>query len=478
MKKYSTQHQKRNKKGTLFLFATILLGGTVVFPGLSPQTSAASDTGTEGLTYMRNQGDTGYTVIGCTTASKDIVIPSEWNGSPVTEIDYEAFEDDDVLQYITLPDTLEEIGSDAFKDCDELRYIEIPANVTRIGTDAFAEDARLQNIIFRGNAPQMGSDFYKTGTYFTPICYASETATGFDSGDGTFGGMRISKIPMSDSGCTVVYETNRGTTIAPTEGIARGSLLAEPSTPVRAGYQFLGWYCDRFSNTRWTFQSATVSSDMILYARWGEIGNKVYNLSIAGWASAYNNVALWWSRQDWAERYEVWRFDSRSGKFRKIADTSCGFFEDKGRTLGKMYKYKVRGYATVYGKKKVMSWSKTFNAKAILEAPDVTEKVLKTGKTKLSWKKVSHANGYKVYREKGVSGKFELIGKTSSLSFTDSKKKKKSIDYYYTVRAYAKTKYGTVLGAKSNEYSGESGYAYLSGYDPDNWAKIFETDRG
>ena len=73
-------------------------------------------TPTEGLSYILNEDESGYTVSGIGTATDtDIVIPSEHNGLPVTNI-----------------------GDSTFNSCFSLTSIFIPDSVTSIGDFAFA----------------------------------------------------------------------------------------------------------------------------------------------------------------------------------------------------------------------------------------------------------------------------------------------------------------------------------------------------
>lgn len=71
------------------------------------------------------------------------------------------------------------------------------------------------------------------------------------------------------------------------------------------------------------------------------------------------------------------------------------------------------------------------------------------GTTTISWKKVTNASGYKVYRAKNKKGKYELLKTTTSLSYSDS-----SIvggqNYYYKVTAYYKNGSTTINGKDSD----------------------------
>ena len=123
---------------------------------------------TEGLELTLSDDGSFYTVTGIGTATDtDIVIPSTYNGKPVTAIGNDAFyvnlENDDVsnitsvfissgvtligdcafggcigLTSITIPDSVTSIGDYAFYDCSGLTSITIPDGVTSIDRYAFS----------------------------------------------------------------------------------------------------------------------------------------------------------------------------------------------------------------------------------------------------------------------------------------------------------------------------------------------------
>ena len=51
-------------------------------------------------------------------------------------------------------------------------------------------------------------------------------------------------------------------------GSAVEARIAEPSSPVREGYTFEGWYRDAARTDAWDFAADTVEQDTILYAKW------------------------------------------------------------------------------------------------------------------------------------------------------------------------------------------------------------------
>ncbi len=68
---------------------------------------------------------------------KELVIPAEYNGKPVTAIADDAFKECDSITSITIPNSVKSIGERAFYSCDSLTSVTIPNSVTSIGKNAF-----------------------------------------------------------------------------------------------------------------------------------------------------------------------------------------------------------------------------------------------------------------------------------------------------------------------------------------------------
>lgn len=74
-----------------------------------------------------------------------LTIPSTLGGKKVTEIQSEAFNYEDKLTDVIIPDTVETIGSNAFDSCDSLKNITISNNLTQLGHSAFDDTAWYEN---------------------------------------------------------------------------------------------------------------------------------------------------------------------------------------------------------------------------------------------------------------------------------------------------------------------------------------------
>ncbi|MDR1482897.1 MAG: InlB B-repeat-containing protein, partial [Synergistaceae bacterium] len=68
---------------------------------------------------------------------------------------------------------------------------------------------------------------------------------------------------------TVSFDSKGGTSVSPTTGVVSGTTISKPTDPThQEGYIFDGWYKDADYGTEWNFDTDTVTSDIILYAKW------------------------------------------------------------------------------------------------------------------------------------------------------------------------------------------------------------------
>ena len=95
-----------------------------------------------GLDYELEADGDGYALVGRGTFDGDVlVIPSNYDGKPVTSVAQNAFQFDDKLASVYIPDTVTIIGEDAFSYCDNLTIARIGTGVTFISQFAFANTA-------------------------------------------------------------------------------------------------------------------------------------------------------------------------------------------------------------------------------------------------------------------------------------------------------------------------------------------------
>ena len=116
---------------------------------------------TPGLLYTLNTDGTAYEVSIGTANASVIVIPSEYDGKPVTVIAIAGFRYKTTITSVTIPNSVTTISTDAFQGCTSLTSITIPDSVTTIRGYAFWDCTSLTSITIPDNVTSIGeSAFY------------------------------------------------------------------------------------------------------------------------------------------------------------------------------------------------------------------------------------------------------------------------------------------------------------------------------
>lgn len=171
----------------------------------------------------------------------------------------------------------------------------------------------------------------------------------------------------------------------------------------------------------------------------------------------YKTIQVSWTGTDYADSYNVYR-KTGSGNWKKIASGITGVsYKDTKAVTGTTYTYTVRAVSYTWGKAVLSNYDRSgVRGKAKLTAVSLTS-VKNAGKNtvKVSWKKVTGANGYRVYRSTSKNGEYTSAGfikKGSTVTFKD-KKVSEGKTYYYKIRAYrtvnGKRVYGPYSAVKS-----------------------------
>ena len=138
---------------------------TTPAPAPKPEPKAS-----EGLEYALSEDGSSYSVkkIG-TCKDTDIVIPSTYQGKPVTSIGKKAFYCCKALTSITIPDSVTSIRDSAFSHCSSLTSITIPNSVTSIGESAFRGCSSLTSITIPNSVTSIGEQAFQGCSSLTSI---------------------------------------------------------------------------------------------------------------------------------------------------------------------------------------------------------------------------------------------------------------------------------------------------------------------
>lgn len=141
-------------------------------------------------------------------------------------------------------------------------------------------------------------------------------------------------------------------------------------------------------------------------------------------------VKFTWKAVSGASKYRVFR-KTENGSWKKLADTSSVSYTDSTVSSGTLYYYTVRCISQD-GKSYISSYNANGLCICFLSAPALSSVSGTSSKVTLSWKKVSGAVKYRVFR-KTNGGSWKKLADTSSVSYTD-KTVSPAVNYTYTVR--------------------------------------------
>ncbi len=102
------------------------------------------------------------------TAS-NVIIPSTYNGKPVTRIGTNVFKNNKNITNVTIPNSIVEIDGEAFSGCTGLTGITIPEGVKTIEYGVFSGCTGLVSITIPESVESMGSDVFKDCPKLTSV---------------------------------------------------------------------------------------------------------------------------------------------------------------------------------------------------------------------------------------------------------------------------------------------------------------------
>ena len=351
-------------------------------------------------------------------ALSNVTIP---NG--VTSIGDSAFGNCTDLSSVTIPDSVTTIGRDAFFVCSSLSSVTIPASVISIGRDAFYYCNSLTDVYYDGTAEDWAKIFIGDGneplTNATLHCVPSAPVVkiGHSASSGkpqlTWRAMygatsyRIYRSTSKGSGYSLL-----GTTTA----------TSYTNTGAKAGTTYY-YRVKACNNAGLSPYSNIVSGNVVVTPKPSAPVVKIGNSASSG------KPMLTWNAVSGATSYKVYRATSQKGTYSLLGTVTATSYTNTGAKAGVTYWYKVKAVNSA-GES---AYSNVVSGRATVTTLTMGHSA-SSGKPQLTWKAVSGAASYKVYRATAKNGAYTVINTTKALTYTNVGAAL-GTTYYYKVEA-------------------------------------------
>jgi uncharacterized repeat protein (TIGR02543 family) len=103
--------------------------------------------------------------------------------------------------------------------------------------------------------------WYKDAEYTSRWNFASSTVTANIT-------LYAKWSPVEPGKVVVSFDAQGGSPVPAARSVDSGSKLSRPANPVKANYDFAGWYKEAAGTSPWDFAADTVTEDCTLYAQW------------------------------------------------------------------------------------------------------------------------------------------------------------------------------------------------------------------
>ena len=156
-----------------------------------------------------------------------------------------------------------------------------------------------------------------------------------------------------------------------------------------------------------------------------------------GYIASSGKPYLKWSTIIGASKYYVYRSSNEGGPYKYIGSTTGTSYTDPSAYAGYTYYYKVKAISRI--KTSANSVDSTVVMTVCHCAKPVVKITTSSGDPKLTWRTVTGASKYMVYRATSSGGTYTKVATTTAKTYTD-KTAKAGKTYYYKVKAVSKVK--------------------------------------
>ena len=386
----------------------------------------------------------GYAFSECTGLTS-VTIPNS-----VTTISGGAFSGCTSLTSVTIPDSVTDLGTYTFFGCGSLTEIKLPSALETIRRNVFSNCVRLTSVTIPKSVTYIEEKAFYYCDSLTDIYYAG-TASDW------------AKITIEDGNEPLTNATlhcAKSAPAAPVVKIGNSSTSGKPmltwnavegatsyriyrSTAKGSGYSLLG------TTTATSYTNTGAKAGTTYYYRVkavNDAGLSAYSNIVSGQvktvtpkpsapvvkignSAASGKPMLTWNTVSGATSYKVYRATSQNGTYSLLGTVTATSYTNTGAKAGVTYYYKVKA---------VNSAGESAYSNVVSGKTTVTTLTMghssTSGKPQLTWKAVSGAASYRVYRATAKNGAYSVINTTKALTYTNVGAAL-GTTYYYKVEA-------------------------------------------
>ena len=371
----------------------------------------------------------------------------------VTSIGDHAFWDCSGLTSVTIPDGVTSIGGDAFSGCAALTSVEIPNGVTAIGGSTFSNCIRLAKVTIPKSVTSIGKNAFYYCESIADVYYDgteedwAKISISSGNEDLLAAALHCKPTPLTapavtggnDSQGRPTLKWNAVTGAAKYEvyrARSKDGDYIKYSTQTSTGYTNSAYLT---SGSTYYYKVRALDANGTA-GPWSDVVAVTCRLgltapSVTGGNDSQGRPTLTWKAVTGAAKYEVYRARSMNGDYIKYStQTSTGYTNSAYLTSGSTYYYKVRAL-DANGTAGPWSDVVAVTCRLGLTAPSVTGGNDSQGRPTLTWKAVTGAAKYEVYRARSMNGDYIKYSTQTSTGYTNSAYLTSGSMYYYKVRA-------------------------------------------
>ena len=360
-----------------------------------------------------------------------------------------AFSGKEYLTEVIIPEDVTHIGGYAFSECSNLKNVVIPKSVTKLPHCVFYRCGQLTSVTIPKSIASIGRYTFNGCTSLTDVYY-----------DGTASDWAKITIEEGNEDLTnATLHCAKSAPAAPVVRIGNSASSGKPmltwnavggatsyriyrSTSKGSGYSLLG------TTTATSYTNAGAKAGTTYYYRvkaCNDAGLSPYSNIVSGNvvvtpkpsapvvkignSAASGKPMLTWNAVSSATSYKVYRATSQKGTYSLLGTVTATSYTNTGAKAGVTYYYKVKAVNSA-GES---AYSNVVSGRATVTTLTMGHSST-SGKPQLTWKAVSGAASYRVYRATTKNGAYSVINTTKALTYTNTGAAL-GTTYYYKVEA-------------------------------------------